>query len=673
MGTDLHRYDPPAMERRTVSCPDTSNAAGFEHSRLWWVALLGLCVWQVWLTLSLFAPPHASGGGESGHLSHITVTGRLAWDRLTNDEPIVSGAHPLHLYFGDLGAQAFREHRTLCTYDPSFQAGYPKTPVFDAGSRPAELFLLAAGPGYRPAAYKIGLSICCLLVPLLLWLGARGFGLGLGSSCLATALGLLVAWGTPSRTALEAGDLDLLVAGIASLSYIGTLLAFDRVPCAANWFGLIALGCLGWFAHPMLWLLLQSLILVYYLSVGTKHPFAWHLGLAIAIAAPVATNSFWLLDWLRYWWIRLPLQLGTATLKHRTFHTMWACPLWGESSDRVLGISLLAMALPGVLVLNQTRHRVAARLVGLGTGGFFALTVVGLAWEPLGQLGAVKLLTPALWLAILPVVHLLSCLARHAVAWTGSCWRVALYGALVASVGAFCLRDELESLTPALIRAKPLALGLSHDRQAVVQLIQAQTTPAARILWEDLPSHAANSRWSVLLPILTGRAFIGGLAPDGCIEHAYCGLVDQALLGRPIALWSDAELDDYCRRYNVGWIVGWSAGVVQRLQAWRGQDAGIALVDEVPGFLFPVGARSFFLKGRGRVICAERGRLALADVVPDDEGVVLLAFHYQAGVQALPSRIQPEREPDPSDPIPFLRLRMPGPTPLITLTWDERK
>jgi len=52
----------------------------------------------------------------------------------------------------------------FCCYDPAFQAGYPKTPIFDNGSRPAELFLTIAGGGYRPRAYKIGLALTCVLV-----------------------------------------------------------------------------------------------------------------------------------------------------------------------------------------------------------------------------------------------------------------------------------------------------------------------------------------------------------------------------------------------------------------------------------------------------------------------------------------------------------------------------
>src|SRR6184192_2136621 len=125
-----------------------------KDSRIWYLIGLGLIVWQGWMTLTLFGPDHP-------------------WQRLCDDQPVVSGRHALHFYHGMLGAQSLRERGRLSCYDPAFQAGYPKTPVFDSGSRPAELFLVAAGGGYHPAAYKIGLAICCCLVPALLMLASR--------------------------------------------------------------------------------------------------------------------------------------------------------------------------------------------------------------------------------------------------------------------------------------------------------------------------------------------------------------------------------------------------------------------------------------------------------------------------------------------------------------------
>src|SRR5205085_6916718 len=141
-------YHRRVMERTPSSlvAPLSAKPAFWDH-HCWRFVLVALLAWQAWMTLTLFGPDHPL-------------------QNLFNDEPIVSGKHPLHLYHGYLGARSFlTTHRVSC-YDPAFQIGYPKTPVFDSGSRPAELFLSIAGGVYDPAAYKVGLAVCCLLVPL---------------------------------------------------------------------------------------------------------------------------------------------------------------------------------------------------------------------------------------------------------------------------------------------------------------------------------------------------------------------------------------------------------------------------------------------------------------------------------------------------------------------------
>ena len=71
----------------------------------------------------------------------------------------------------------FYERGTFSCYDPSFYCGYPKTPVFDSGSRPAEMMLLLGGGRFRPEAYKIGLALVSAAASWLLVLAARGAGL----------------------------------------------------------------------------------------------------------------------------------------------------------------------------------------------------------------------------------------------------------------------------------------------------------------------------------------------------------------------------------------------------------------------------------------------------------------------------------------------------------------
>ena len=142
----------------------------------------------------------------------------------------------------------------LCCYDPAFQAGYPKTPIFDSGSRPAEVFMTLAmvvgGEEFRPSAYKMGLFAIGLLVPGLLWLAARGSGLGPWPTCLAVLAGLLVWWGEPCRLALEVGDLELLIASSPDQKLDVTVLRNGQpvsVTVTPRAEGRARLGSVGWF------------------------------------------------------------------------------------------------------------------------------------------------------------------------------------------------------------------------------------------------------------------------------------------------------------------------------------------------------------------------------------------------------------------------------------------
>ena len=639
------------MERPPLPPPEKPARLGPGHSHLWSALLLLLVLWQGGMTLSLFGPDRPL-------------------DRLLNDEPVLSGRHPLHLYHGQLGAGSLWALGRLSCFDPNFQAGYPKTPVFDSGSRPAELFLFLGGGACRPAAYKVGLAACWLAVPLLLAAAARNAGMNRASAFVTAAAGLLVWWGAPGRAALEAGHLDLLLASLAALVQAGLLLRFDRHPGVSAWLGILVSGCLGWFTHPLFFALLLPLALLFYLSTGARHGLAWHLALLGALVGGIAVNAFWLCDWVGYWWIRAPLHWDTRLLAHRTFHTVWDAPLWGEPADRSLAVALAALALVGAWRLHRNQQRPAARLLGLGALGLLLLAVGGAVFEPLATLGTPLLLVPALLFAVPPAVYALLDIYRLAARWTGTRFRATLVlGGLLLLAAGLDYRDTF-ALAARCTGAAPLVIGLSPDQVRTVAALRRETTAEARVLWEDraLPPQAPH--WSALLPLWTGRAYLGGLDADAGIEHAYAGFTDQVLMGRPIQDWSDAELEDFCRRYNVGWVVCWSPAAVERFRAWPQAQALTPVQDQEAGCLFGLRRpRSFALKGQAQWLQADWHRIALGDVVPED-GQVVLSLHYQAGLQVSPGRIQIEREVDPYDPIPFVRLRLPGPVARLTLTWE---
>jgi hypothetical protein len=615
-------------------------------------ALLALTAWQAWLTLGLFGPEQA-------------------WSRLTSAEPVLSGAHPQHQYLGSIGAGALKDCGRSCAYDPAFQAGYPKTPIFN-GSRLAEVCFRLAGGGYHPAAYKIGLATLCLIAPMLVGVAALGFGLRWPTVLFATVLGVLIWWGPHSRTALEAGESDLLVASLALLAHVGLLCRFDRAPSALVWCGMVGAAALGWFAQPLLLPIALPLLLVYYLCTGVRHRWTWHAGLLLAQTTALALNLPWLIDWVSYWWLRLPLPSAADLLRHRTFATLWNAPIWGGCTERLLTLILLGSAAVGIGILHATRRRPEARLLALGAGGMLALAVLGIAWEPLGRVGTSALMAPALWFAVIPAVFawttIVSGLLTHS-----STGKLAAAGLLVGVAVTLGLsREALAPIYQRAVTTGPLKLGLGAEQQAIVTVLASSTNNQARILWEDRPLARTAPRWSALLPLLTGRHFLGGIDPDGFIEHAAISFLNQQLDGRPIAVWTDEQLAEYCRRYNVGWVVCWTPAASKRFSEWDGVTSSTPLVDDVAGYLFTLKRtdHTYALKGQAKLIHADARHITLGDVVPDGD-VVVLSLHWQAGMSAEPGRVAVEREPCGHDPIGFIRLRTGAPVARVTLTWGR--
>ena len=200
--------------------------------------------------------------------------------------------------------------------------------------------------------------------------------------------------------------------------------------------------------------------------------------------------------------------------------------------------------------------------------------------------------------------------------------------------------------------------------------MRANTRPDARILWEERPRHPV-PHWPALLPGLTQRAFLGGLDPADGVEHLFARLTATTLAGRPLAEWSDSDLEEFCRRYNVGYVVCWTPATAERLRRWSLAETLVPVREASDGWLLAIKRTpSFVLKGKAKIIQMDETRIALADVEPED-GELVLSLHHQDGFRVAPSSVTIERDPDPFDPIPFLRLRLPGPVVRLTLTWGD--
>jgi hypothetical protein len=612
---------------------------GFRRSPGWAFVLVMILAAQGWLTLRLFGPG-------------------LPVDRLTNDEPVLDGRHPLHCYHGLLGYRSWHVRHTATCYDPAFQAGYLKTPIFDAGSRPAELFYLIGGPS--EGSYKMGLAVCCLLAPLAFVVAARGAGLGAGGACLAGVIGGTLWWSPPCRALLEAGDLDLLAGGMCAPVYLGWLARYGRSPGPLEWLVVAGSAAVGWYMHPLVMAGAVVLSLLYQLWAFRGVRFAWHFGLIAANLVGLGANGFWLWDWGAHLWMYVPYggEDAPASLWPAAMQE-WEAFLPHDPVD----LAACGLGLVGLGSLAR-RDGGAAGLLGAGAVLFVAGGGAGRLWPVLAEVGAQRLLSVGVWCCAVPCAHGLTAIAGG----IGSSSGFRPLGLVWLAVGLGGLTFGLD--LPQRWTVAPLELGLGEERTEIVQAIRERSTPEGRILWEDRADGPRGSGWTALLPELTERQYLGGLSPELAIDHMAVRLADGKLVGRSIGDWADDELARFFDRYNVTRVVCRSPEAVSRFRRLPGA-APVAEFKGDGGVMFALDRRpGYLLAGSGQVTQMDWRRVALSDVEPDANGVVVLSLHHHANWRVSPAYVSIEKDVDVNDPIPMLRLRLPGPTARVTLTWN---
>lgn len=627
-------------------------ANGFREQPFWLLGVAALALAQTGLGLALFSTDRS-------------------WAAVLDDQPILSGRHPLHLYHGTLGASAFVDRGVTVCYDMRFQAGYPKTPVFDGGSRPAEFFLFLGGGGYRPAAYKLGLFAMLLFIPVAFVMAARGAGLPGGAALLAGCGGILLGWSATVRQMIVEGQLDLLGAGLAGVVFVSWLARYARSLGVESWMVLAGTAVIGWYLQPLIWVGLAPVIFVYYLIYAPRFGPAWHLGLAGVTFVGIAPNAWWLSDWVKYWWLRRSVPGDQIPLPG--WHAILGAPSdYSHLFESIPGgMVLLAGGCAGLILLWKTAHKTSALLLFLATLFAVVMARVAGAWSAMSQDATERVMVLAAGFLLLPAAYGLWLMLRII---RGAAIATSLSLVLLLLVAWVDGPDQRlgRSLGVASV---PLAIGFSEEHLQLVDLLNEHATTEARVLWDESTNDRPDWNWSALLPLYTNCPYLGGLDPDAGIEHSYCAMCSRQLTGRSLSDWTDEELVKFCNRYNVGWVVARTATAIDRWAKFAPAKAIANLMDNGHRIVFYEldRTRTFILRGSATWEFADKGRVILTNVIPD-RGEVHLSLHMLNGFRVSPSYIQvisDRDDPANRDPVEMVKLIVPTNVPRVMLVWEN--
>lgn len=587
---------------------------------------------------------------------------------LIDSRPILEQDWGLHFHHLTSIAAFWQNDRLFWGYNPFFMAGYPSNTIQDLSIKLFELLSLPSLLlGFEPVqAFKPIVYLSAAALPWAVYFTARNFfaaeAFAATAGIIAALLGTAYWWNSLPREMFFYGVVGFPPAvylALFAVSLLYRMLHGENVPVKIGIAWVVALSALpplhfqsvAIVAPPALALLAMNLHALHRRTV------AW---LIAGVAAALVVNLPWILPFLSHSGddvsaaivAELPLfsssdpltivkdYLGSAG--YWTFRPS----TWGKG----LRWLLLVFGVVGIKRLIQSEKRDVGVALAAGAGALALFSYFGSFvpflrnWQPLRfKVGYDLILVLAAAYGI----------AGYEGDRRGAARRWLFRAALAAAVFAFAI-NLLQTESKQNMRLRTQA---PPEINVLVDWIWMETPRGGRVLFEESGDETGffykGIYLSSLLPAWTGRQLIGGPINLYNDRHHFAEFHSAMLFKRKIESFSDEELRDYFRLYNIGAVVAFHPRSIARLRAVP----GLVSSDRRMGNLHlmkvdqPLG---WFLKGEGE-ITAGFNRLRASKVRGAE---IVLKYHWTAGlVSEPPAAIAAEKILD--DPIPFIKIVHP--------------
>ncbi len=553
--------------------------------------------------------------------------------------PLYQENYPKYFYQADLTARFIAETGAFWGYDPTFAAGLLLNPgaAIIAHNLPA---LLGAATGWPAAAtIKTILLLFFVAFPWLTYAAARRLGLG-PFAAAGTMLATVLMNYFSLRYSFIRASMGLYYSATPLLFYALALLATAREKPWRWPPVLFAAGTLlcWWHIEQGLLFFFAAFVLLLRSLRTLARPWPM-IGMAAATIGAAALNWPWLWPFIRFHLAALPYNAEIYSAISVDWH--------GNGGLIFLAIALLQPLLLAALVVAPWRKGLREELPDplrdlAVLAGLLALLVTAMS--------LVRILTgffPTRLLDVLPPILFVLAGWRLERTPKPKSYAVLAAAALVAQSAMFFAllpHQTFVNEPPATYRALAGWLRENTDDRARIAL-EASGRPNRQPLGVDPSSLLAYDapRQYVALPSTESA---------NVLYQAY--LLEGRLGAHDLTTLDEAAHRRLLAAYNIGWVVAYSERLKEALHARPALYTPLHTIDCLEIFRVER-VPSWFLAGTGKV-AATRNRLRLSDLVPDEQGRIVLAYHYYDSL-SLRGAGQLRRQRSPLDGFGFIELR----------------
>ncbi len=557
-----------------------------------------------------------------------------------------------YVFFSELHGRTLREAGALWGYDPTFAAGY-LSGGFAWGTTDYLPSLLVSTGAVSGSAVIKGLFLALFLCsPLLGFASARLFGLGVAEATVAGLLTLLL-----DQFSL---NLNFTMRGMIS-STLGLTLVLPiaavfhhlnrKAPrIQASTVFLVVAGAVVAGLNP------QSLAV---LAVAVGGVGIWHrrplwapAGAAGAVVVVGAVTAFllpWVVPGLHYL-DEIPSGFPLISIL-RCEWLFWTS--WGIFVVLLQPLALLICGTGVYEIVRRVRARDPVGLYLLFVAGVALVVVVTILATGRGFTFPVRYLQWILTVCTLPSAAFLVRHLGSREAWKRVPGRIAGLGVLLVIVAQVALSLQTGSY-------RSYGAEESEPFMELVDWARNRTDASGRILIETSPNSEVRSLGfdyvGLLALFVPEREYLSLPEAESPGVYYSAFLQEGALSWLPIGSYSDDDLAEYLKAYNIRWVVAFDPRTIERFRRSpsiarpKGQVGAFAVFEatRIP---------SFFLRGSGSVE-AGLNRIRLSDLVPDPSGEVVLSYHRFGSLRTLEG-VPLDVEERPFDPFGFIKIRNP--------------